>query len=171
MDNNIIIRKAVPEDAPAILDIVKRAFKVYQAELSSGIKVAALNETIDQTLFDIENQHVYAAFLEDGTIAGTIRFESLNSDLAYIYRFGVDPDINNSGIGSELINRAIADCVEMGFKAITLHTNAKYYKLARYYYGREFYVHSTDMSKGYIRALFVKDLSAEAVDLTPAFKR
>ena len=42
--------------------------------------------------------------------------------------------------------------------------------LARYYYGKGFYVHSTTTDHGYIRALFVKELKHTPVDLTPAMK-
>ncbi|HEY8390754.1 MAG TPA: GNAT family N-acetyltransferase [Clostridia bacterium] len=164
------IKKAQIDDAEWILNLTHKAFLVYQQALNpaSNYISPALLETLDDVKNDITNNHVYVAYL-DGHPVGSIRFKALSDKLAYIYRFGVDPELNNNGVGSELINKVIDECTKTGYKAIALHTNSKYYKLAKYYYGREFYVHSTDFSKGYIRALFIKDLNGENVDLTPAF--
>ena len=164
------IKKAAISDSEWILNLTHKAFLVYQQALdaSSDFVSPALMETLEDVKNDIIKNYVYVAYL-DGNPVGSIRFKSLSERLAYIYRFGVDPDLNNNGVGSELINKVIDECTKTGYKAIALHTNAKYYKLAKYYYGREFYVHSTDFSKGYIRALFVKDLNGGNIDLTPAF--
>ena len=91
--------------------------------------------------------------------------------MAYIYRFAVSTESSGTGVGSALLAYAIEECEEMGVKAIALHTNTKYFKLARYYYGKDFFVHSTTFDRGYIRALFVKELSNEPYDITPAFKK
>jgi len=166
----ITIEKASVADASEILAINKRSFLMYRDALpDKNIPVAALGETEEEARGDIETNHVYVARIQK-KIIGSIRFALLSSELAYIYKFGVDPDVNNNGVGTDLIGRAISDCAELRIKAIALHTNSKYYRLARYYYGKGFYVHSTDASKGYIRALFVKELSDQAYDLSPAFK-
>lgn len=163
------IRKAVPSDADEILDVTRKAFTLYHDELHADYMVAGLVETIDDILKDIEYNHVYVA-VSDGKIAGSIRFQKLTDQLAYIYRFGVFPEINNTGIGSHLLSTVIEACRKEGFKAIALHTNSRYYKLARYYYGKHFYVHSTSTDKGYIRALFVLELDGTDYDITPAFR-
>ena len=69
-----------------------------------------------------------------------------------------------------MLDAAIAYAKDNGAKAIALHTNSKYYRLARYYYGKQFYVHSTSFDRGYVRALFVLELTDDCgVDLSPAF--
>lgn len=161
------IRPAIKEDAADILCITKRAFTVYRDELHSNTSVKALSETVEDVLADIKKNNVYVA-VDENKILGSIRFCHLTNDLAYIYRFGVDTDINNTGIGSDLLNEVINNCTEKGYKAIALHTNSRYYKLARYYYGKQFYVHSTTVDKGYIRALFIKELIPEYFDISPA---
>jgi ribosomal protein S18 acetylase RimI-like enzyme len=163
------ISKAELNDINEILNVTKLAFSVYKDELSPDIDVKALKETEDNVKYDIENNTVIVA-KRNGAILGCIRIKKLTGDLAYIYRFAVHPDANNNGIGSELLNQALEYCRKENYAAVALHTNAKYFKLARYYYGKLFYVHSTDNSKGYIRALFVKEFGDRAVDLTPAFK-
>ena len=47
--------------------------------------------------------------------------------------------------------------IDQGVKKLSLHTASKIASLIRFYYGRGFYIDSTDKSKGYIRALLVKD--------------
>jgi len=172
MKYEVIIREAKKEDAPAILAVNKLAFRIYQSELHTNAPVAALYETEEHLLNDLQKNAVFAAE-QGGKIIGSIRVEKLNRELAYIYHFGVQPEINNLGVGSGLMTAAVTYCLKEGCKAVALHTNTKYYKLARYYYGKEFYVHSTSADKGYIRALFIKDLAGDAdgVDLSPAFAR
>lgn len=168
MEKSLLIERAKTEEAENISSLIRRSFTLYQEALGSGIPVAALNESAADVIRDISRNLVYTAKIS-GKLVGSIRCEFLSRDLGYIYRFGVDPEINNNGVGSELIERVLSDCRDLGIKAIALHTNSKYYKLARYYYGKGFYVHSTDAAKGYIRALFINELSAETIDLGPAY--
>lgn len=161
---------ATPADAAAITDITHRAFALYAQE-TPGAHVSALDETADDVVRDITQNRVFAAKNADGRLLGAVRYCALSDELAYLYRFGVDPDINNTGIGSDLIGTVIDECTARGFKAIALHTNAKYFKLARYYYGKQFYVHSTANDRGYIRALFVRDLTDAPCDISPALQR
>lgn len=164
------IRRAEKEDADKILAVTKAAFMLYSSELPSQQPVAALNESADDVICDIEKHVVYVAE-EDGCLVGAIRLKKLTGELAYVYRFGVSPLIGNTGVGSGLLAKVIDECTQEGFKAVALHTNSRYYKLARYYYGKQFFVHSTCFDKGYIRALFVKELKPdEKYDLSEAMK-
>ncbi len=47
--------------------------------------------------------------------------------------------------------------IDKGIKEISLHTGAKITSLVRFYYGRGFYIDSTDKSRGYVRALLKKE--------------
>ena len=164
------IRRAEKEDADKILSVTKAAFMLYSSELPSQQPVAALNESADDVIRDIEKHVVYVAE-EDGRLVGAIRLKKLTGELAYVYRFGVSPLSGNTGVGSGLLAKVIDECTQEGFKAVALHTNSRYYKLARYYYGKQFFVHSTCFDKGYIRALFVKELKPdEKYDLSEAMK-
>lgn len=163
----LIIRPAVPADAPQINTIIHSAFRLYADEIRQ-IRVKALEEPDDAVLRDIA-EHYVAVAEENGVLLGSLRIKQIGEKLAYLYRFGVDPGLRGTGVGSKLIQAAIDYCTEKGYDAIALHTNSKYYKLARYYYGKQFYVHSTSTEKGYLRALFIKELTGNPVDLTPAF--
>jgi predicted N-acetyltransferase YhbS len=165
----IDIRQASERDAEALWGVTQRAFTLYRDALGTDAPPAlsALTETVGDVAADIRNALVYLAE-ENGELLGGIRVRALSPKLAYIYRFAVNPRDNNAGIGSRLLARAVDECAARGFSAVALHTNAKYFRLARYYYGKRFYVRATDTSRGYIRALFVKELRAEDPDLSPA---
>lgn len=153
--------------AKEINQLTLAAFKQYKDQLNDDVSVKALKETIEDVENDIKNHTVLVA-MTHGNIIGSIRIEQLTEDLAYIYRFAVAPELNGTGVGSALLSYAIEECEEMKVKAISLHTNTKYFKLARYYYGKDFFVHSTTFDRGYIRALFIKELSKTPYDLTAA---
>ena len=168
------IRYASAADAAAIKTVVSSAFTVYQDEIkksASPVTVHALTESTDDILTDIESETVLVAVNGKKQVIGTIRMKAKSADLAYLYRFGVMPDIKNIGIGSKLLGCMLELCEERGFKAAALHTNARFYSLARYYYGKRFFVHSTATDLGYIRALFIKELSGDHdYDISPAFE-
>ena len=168
------IRFAEEKDANGIKDVMKESFAIYQDEIkrnsSSNAIVHALTETIEEIVDDIKNNTVIIALNGKKHIIGTIRVKEKSRDLAYIYRFGVLPEINNTGIGSAILGCVCEICLDKGFKAIALHTNSRFYTLARYYYGKRFFVHSTSQDKGYIRALFIKELTdSRDYDISPAF--
>ena len=178
----IIIRNATLSDAPAILEVTRKSFALYRSSITAEVKLDALTETLQDVENDIKNNHVLVAIKQESahnaacinTLEGSLRFALLNPAVAYVYRIGVNPDTHNAGIGSEMLAKALKEIAALGGKCAALHTNSKYFKLARYYYGHEFYVHSTDNSRGYIRAFFVKDLTPggiDGVDLSEAMKK
>lgn len=165
----LAIRRATDDDTAEVLKVTRESFALYQDELNVTYEVKALKETIESTLKDIRENAVFVVE-RFGELCGAIRIRKLSDELWYIYRFGVSPDITNTGLGSALLDAAIMYAKNNGAKAIALHTNSKYYRLARYYYGKQFYVHSTSFDLGYVRALFVLELEKNAaVDLSPAF--
>lgn len=165
----LAVRRATEDDAAAVLKVTKESFSLYQEDLHVTYEVKALKETLASTLNDI-NEHAVFVVEKFGELVGAIRIKKLSDDLWYVYRFGVSPKISNTGLGSALLDAVVTYAHENGAKAIALHTNAKYYRLARYYYGKQFYVHSTTFDRGYVRALFVLELEEKCgVDLSPAF--
>ena len=156
MDNSLIIRKAISDDAPAIQKIIKDAFEKYKNETNLEGSMEALEESIEDIEKDIETKEVYIAFF-DGNPAASIRVAISSDQTAYISRFGVKLQYHNMGIGIALMSLVDELLISKGIKQAYLHTASKYKTLIRFYYGRGFYVHSTTMEKGYIRALMVKD--------------
>lgn len=166
------IMQAKIEDAELIKEITYEAFKLYRDNIKTANPYFnAMNESLDTIKKDIVEKKVFIA-LSGKKILGAIRLAFLTDELAYISRFAVNPNIHNQGVGAKLLQTAIDASKENGMIKIALHTNAKYYKLARYYYGKGFYVHSTSLDRGYIRALFIKDLiDNREIDLSNALKK
>jgi N-acetylglutamate synthase-like GNAT family acetyltransferase len=152
-----IIRAAQPEDVPEILKIVHDAFTKYARDLKLPNKVQALNETEEIILQEMQSKRVLVC-LTDGVMTGTIRYEILPGNIAYISRVGVRSSMQKNGVGRELLQTVIAECIRKDVYALALHTCSKMKTLIRFYYGQNFYIHSTTHDRGYIRALLLRDL-------------
>lgn len=158
MNYSFLIRKAVEEDAPAIRNIMQKAFGKYMEDTGLTGSMEALRETCDDIACDIKNDEVYIAII-DGVAVGSARVRILPGNTAYLSRFGVVPDYHNIGIGKALMNLVDKLLMEKGVKSVSLHTASKYSDLVRFYYGRGFYIDSTTKDRGYVRALMVKEYS------------
>ena len=149
------VRMATYDDIDDIMSITKEAFIKY-AELAGIETTAALTETYEDVKKDIDTKIVLIA-LSDGVPVGSVRVEVFDDKTAYFSRFGVKVTSQNNGIGKSIMNLVDRIMKKNGIKKITLHTASKISSLIRFYYGRGFYIDSTDKSKGYIRALLVKE--------------
>lgn len=149
------VRLANYDDIPAIMNITREAFIKYQ-QLAGVEKLAALEESYNDVKNDINTKVVLLA-LSDGDPVGSVRVEVFPDHTAYLSRFGVKVTSQNNGIGKSIMNLVDRIMIKKGVKQISLHTGAKITSLVRFYYGRGFYIDSTDKSRGYVRALLVKD--------------
>lgn len=149
------IRNASVEDAEQIKAITLEAFVKYRELADTDYPLAALNETDEDILNDIKNNLVLVAYI-NGKVVGSVRV-AVDGETAYLSRFGVSPEYQNLGVGKALMNLVDINMKVMGVKQIQLHTGAKIKSLITFYYGRGFYVDSTNKDRGYIRALLCKD--------------
>lgn len=150
------VRTANFDDISDIMSITREAFIKYR-ELAGVEHTAALDETYEDIEEDLKNKVVLIAF-SDGDPVGSVRLEIDNENhTAYLSRFGVKISSQNNGIGKSIMNIVDKIMVDRGVKKLSLHTASKITSLVRFYYGRGFYIDSTDKSKGYVRALLVKD--------------
>lgn len=149
------VRLATYEDIPFIINITREAFKKYQ-EMAGTDHIAALEETYEDVKQDINTKIVLLA-LSDGEPVGSVRVEIFPDQTAYLSRFGVKMGSQNNGIGKSIMNLVDRIMIRKGVKRMSLHTGAKITSLIRFYYGRGFYIDSTDKSRGYVRALLVKE--------------
>ena len=164
------IKEATPADAEAIQEIMQDAFRKYERDLGMSGHVTALKETVEDIRRDIEEKTVLVGFV-DGVAVGSVRVEIMG-DLAYLSRFGVRSAITKSGIGGMLIDRVEVLCREQSVRAIALHTSSRMFGLIRFYYGHGYFIHSTETSRGYIRALLVHELEMPGnYDLAPVMNR
>ena len=154
------IRKAGPADVDQILEVTRDAFKSYADNLGMPEKVVALKET-PQTILDEMKRKTILVGTINGKIIGTVRFETIPGNIAYITRFGVSSCIRKSGIGTMLIEEVVAYARQEGLTAVALHTCTKMFPLVRFYYGQGFYIHSTTQDRGYVRGLFLRELTEQ----------
>lgn len=163
MENIFIVRKAILEDAPYIEKITKEVFKTYKEQVGISGSIAALNETVDEIIKDIESKEVFSA-LYNGVVVGSVRIEVKNDKTAYLSRFGVDLEFQNKGVGKILMNAVDKAMEELNVTNLSLHTASRMLSLVRFYYGRGFYIESTTNDTGYIRALLCKEYKAVKID-------
>lgn len=153
------IRLANYDDIPSIMEIIGEAFRKYK-EMADVEYVDALYETYDDVKKDIDTKIVLIA-LSNGEPVGTVRVEIKPDNTAYLTRFAVKVNNQNAGIGKQIMNLVDRIMIKKQVKNIYLYTGSKVTPLIRFYYGRGFYIESTDTSRGYIRAKLVKDYNAE----------
>ena len=153
------IEKATTKDAKDICSVTKTAFLRYKSESGGNISVAALEETLDDIIFDIKKNTVFVAKNGDKKIVGTIRYKIQENGTAYIYRFAVCPQTGDDSAGSCLLDAVFSDCKKNSIEKITLHSNTSLVALKDYYLRYGFKVLEVDTSQGYSRGLFVKGLS------------
>jgi len=156
MSNKPEIRKARIDDAEAIYNITKEAFKKYITDAGIHVKIDALEETVEDIVQDINSKEVFIA-LVDGIPVGSIRVEIKDDQTAFIHRFGVMPQNQKNGIGSSLISYIDNYLISKNMKKVCLYTASKHRDLICFYYKMGFYVDHTTKDKGYIRAFLVKE--------------
>lgn len=149
------VRIATYDDIEDIMDITGEAFEKYR-ELAGLETIAALHETYEEVKRDIDTKIVLIAF-SDKVPVGSVRVEIFDDNTAYLSRFGVKLTSQNNGIGKSIMNLVDRIMIKKGIKQISLHTGAKITSLIRFYYGRGFYIDSTDKSRGYVRAHLIKN--------------
>lgn len=154
---SIILRKANEQDAAEILNITKKAFELYANEMHKKDKVAALKETLDDVVADIQQKHVYIC-LVDGKMEGAVRFKILEQSIAYLSRFAIDPEIQSLGLGGLLMEKVRLECEKLNVSAIALHTASKMRSSVSFYLKNGYYIHSISRDKAYIRAFMVNEL-------------
>ena len=149
------VRVATQDDVGDILSITKEAFREY-SRMCGTDKLAALSETYEDVKYDVENKIVLIA-LTDGQPVGCARIEIFDDNTAYLSRFAVKTTNQNNGIGKSIMNLADKIMIKNNIRSLSLHTGSKITPLIRFYYGRGFYIRSTETVNGYLRALLVKD--------------
>lgn len=149
------VRVANYDDITDIMNITREAFVKYQ-QMSGVEKLAALEESYNDVKKDIDTKVVLLA-LSDGEPVGSVRVEVFPDKTAYLSRFAVKVTSQNNGIGKSIMNLVDRIMIKKGVTEMHLHTGAKITSLIRFYYGRGFYIDSTDKSRGYVRALLIKE--------------
>lgn len=150
------VRKAITSDIEEIRLLAKKSFKIYAQNAGITGLVAPFEESYEDVKKAVETTNVFVALSND-TIIGSVRIEVKPDHSAYLSRFGVSSLHQNNGIGKILMNAVDVSMMELGVTNLYLHTASRMFSLIRFYYGRCFYIESTNNERGYIRALLCKE--------------
>jgi len=159
------IRKAVNSDIEDVRLLARKSYKMYTESAGIAEMVAPLEETYDDVKKAIETTIVYVV-LSNEEVIGSVRVEIKPDNTAYLSRFGISSLFQNKGIGKILMNAVDNSMRELGITCLYLHTASRMFSLIRFYYGRCFYILSTNNDRGYIRALLCKEYKSEAVGIS-----
>ena len=167
----VLVRPATEADAPAIHRVTRAAFEVYGNDVRMPAAITALRETEEDVrrLVRTDQSGVRVLVAEvEGDVVGSVRYQDIGG-IGYLSRFAVRPDLQRGGIGRALVQAVEDACRAMGLPAIALHTSSRMSGLVHFYYRAGYFIHSTNDERGYIRALFVRELGEPGTyDLTPA---
>jgi ribosomal protein S18 acetylase RimI-like enzyme len=97
----VIFEEAAFEDLPEILGLQHRAYR-SEGERYEDCDLPPLTQTLEEIAEDFENQLILKA-VENGEIIGTVRAYMRDDGTCYIGRLAVDPELQDSGIGSRLM--------------------------------------------------------------------
>lgn len=156
MNFSFVIRKAVIGDAADIYKIIKEAFVKYSSVLGLEHKTDALCESLEEVEYSINNHYVFIALIDDVPV-GSVRINVEDADSAYLSRFAVSSGYRNIGIGKAMMNLVDKFIINKNIKVLYLHTASKHHELVKFYYSRGFHIDSTSKTKGYTRALMLKE--------------
>ena len=177
MKNSPVIRTASVNDAEGVSRLLRSAMLTYCAD--SGISssmLEALTESIESVADRISRQTCLIA-VQDGEIVGTICIKDVPNPLvysfsdktykylenagrcSYISRFAVKESLRKSGLGIDLITRAVDIAKEDGCSFALLHSAASNKNMVDFYGKRGFDLIDFEKSRGYMRGLFANRLS------------
>lgn len=131
MDNEhlaISVRRARPDDAPALAELVNRAYEI-EGFFVDGNRTSAA---------EIEKLIAKGTFLvlERGPVlAAAVYVETRDPSCGYIGMLSVEPTLQGMGLGTRLVRIAEAMCEAMGVRSVRLRIVNLREELHRWYKG------------------------------------
>ena len=166
------IRKAGVTDATGVSRLLRSAMLTYCAD--SGISASlleAMTESIESVADRISKQTCLIA-VNENRIVGTICIKECANPLVYTFsdttceflqnagkcfyisRFAVEQRFRKTGLGIDLITKAISLAENSGADCILLHSAASNENMVDFYGKRGFELIDSENSRGYMRGLF-----------------
>ena len=174
MKDSPVIRIASVTDAPEVSRLLRSAMLTYCAD--SGISTSmleAMTESIESVADRISRQTCLVAET-GGKIVGSICIKECPNPLVYnfsdrtfeylkdmgksfyISRFAVLEKFRKTGLGIDLMTRAVDLARENGAECILLHSAATNKNMVEFYGKRGFELIDSENSRGYMRGLFAR---------------
>ena len=112
---NFTIRRAQPSDAEALADCIDAAYSIYASRIND---LPPVSEGISEA---IEAHRVWVAEIEHNIVGGMILIP--RDGFMILENVAVHPKHTGIGLGKALLERAEADCSELGLHEIRLSTH------------------------------------------------
>ncbi|MBI5679771.1 MAG: GNAT family N-acetyltransferase [Methanobacterium sp.] len=122
------IKRAKLSDLDEILTLQKIAYK-SEADIYNNYSIPPLTQTLDEIKDEFKTS-IFLKVVENGKIIGSVRAVLIKDTTCYIGRLIIDPDFQNQGIGTRLmdkIEKIFHECER--YELITGHMSEKNIKL------------------------------------------
>ena len=178
MKESPVIRIASVTDAPEVSRLLRSAMLTYCADSGiSSTMLEALTESVESVADRIEKQTCFIA-VQDGVPVGTICIKEVPNPIIYTFsaktceflqnagksfyisRFAVLENYRKTGLGIDLISKAVELAKESDAKCVLLHSAASNKNMVEFYGKRGFDLIDSENSRGYKRGLFANTLNS-----------
>ena len=155
--NDYYIRLANKNDIQEIIELIKTSFVKYQENINYAI--APMNENYDDILNDLSNKYVFV-MIKDNKIVGSIRL-TIKDNIGRLSRLCIDSNYQNQNLGTVLLKYVEHYAEKLGVTTIGLTTLDGVSYLEHYYIKNGYKTVLTNNSRGYTRALMMKNLNSD----------
>ena len=124
----ISVRRARPDDAPALAQLVNRAYEV------EGFFVDGSRTTADE-IAKLISKGTFLVLERGLILAAAVYVDTRDSAGGYIGMLSVEPSLQGMGLGTRLVRIAEAMCEAMGASSVRLRIVNLREELARWYRG------------------------------------
>jgi ribosomal protein S18 acetylase RimI-like enzyme len=122
MSEGILIRKAQPNDAPAIAECLASAFASFRSRYTAGA-FADTVLTVEGVLDRLTHMTIYAAVTSGGEVVGTVAY-GIDHQKGHLRGMAVRPQWQGHAIAEKLLHIAENDMRAAGCSRITLDTTS-----------------------------------------------
>ena len=132
MAREFLIRRAAPDDADAIREVLQQAFAPYRASYTADAytDTTLTSETVRERLASMA---VLVAADNAGQVIGTIAYQAVAGGEAHVRGMAVRPEWHGSGVAKELLAQVEREVRELHCTAITLDTTRPLERAVRFY--------------------------------------
>jgi len=135
-ENDLAIREAGPGDIPTLARIIRDSFRDVAARFAltpENCPKHPSNCTEQWIAADLARGVHYYVLLQAGRPVGCVALERASSELCYLERLAVLPEMRLKGLGGRLVRHALARAASAGARRISIGIIAEQAELGAWY--------------------------------------